>query len=395
MVARLSPRDGRKLAILAQRALNPNRKGRAIDATCEVIEHLGYVQIDTISVIERAHHHTLWNRNPRYRQRQLDQLQRQGRVFEYWSHAAAYLPIRDYRMCLPNMEKIRSGDALWFRADPKIKNKVLERIRAEGPLQSRDFENHGATNLPMWEWKPAKYALETLFMEGKLMVAYRDKFQKVYDLRERVLPDDTDTSMPSRDEFLDYLIFSYLNAHGLGTASEMAYLRKGYKKSVESRLLSLEEEGRIQAVEVGRQNYWVQSGSLELLDQPLARSRLRILSPFDNLVIQRNRIRNLFGYDYQIECYVPEKKRKWGYFCLPILWNGDLVARMDCKADRKRGALEIRRFMVDPKLRRQDAFFDALKKSLPDFMRMNGCENLDLEQLVDSGFGSQLAACEI
>ena len=114
----------------------------------------------------------------------------------------------------------------------------------------------------------------------------------------------------------------------------------------------------------------------------------------DLVVIQRNRIRNLFGYDYQIECYVPEQKRKWGYFCLPILWNGDLVARMDCKADRKRGALEIRRFLVEPKLRRQDAFFDSLKKSLPEFMQMNGCEHLDLGKLTDSEFAPQLAACK-
>ncbi len=260
-------------------------------------------------------------------------------------------------------------------------------------MQSRDFENHGATNLPMWEWKPAKYALETLFMEGELMVVYRDKFQKVYDLRERVLPEDTDTTMPDPDEFLDYLIFGYLNAHGLGTATEIAYLRKGYKKPVESRLLSLAEEGRVITLEVGGQKYWVQPQSLELLNQPLARSRLRILSPFDNLVIQRNRVRNLFRYDYQIECYVPENKRKWGYFCLPILWNGDLVARMDCKADRKRRALEIRRFMVEPKLRRQDAFFTALNKALPEFMQMNGCEHLDLGNLADAGYAPQLAAC--
>ena len=369
----LSLKEARKIALHSQKALSPRGKGRAIDVTRAAIEHLGYIQIDTISVIERAHHHTIWNRNPGYRPSQLDKLQRRCDVFEYWAHAAAYLPIQDYRICLPNMESVKKGNRLWFKADPKLKKKVLERIRAEGPLQSKDFENHGKTKLPMWEWKPAKYALETLFMEGELMVVRREKFQKVYDLRERVLPGHVDTSTPDTRELCGMLIDRYLAANGLGTAAQISYLRKGLKKQVEGVLVDYLEAGKVLACRVGELDYYATPQSLELLSTPLSRSRLKILSPFDNLVIQRKRISELFGFDYQIECYVPEKKRKFGYFCLPVLWNAGLVARLDCKADRKTGVLIIRNLVLEDSLKKQDVFFRSLKKEMDKFALFNGC----------------------
>jgi uncharacterized protein YcaQ len=381
---KLSIKQARKIALHAQQVLAVEKTGRAIDVTRSVIQNLGYIQIDTISVIQRAHHHTLWNRNPRYRPAQLDRLQQQGQVFEYWSHAAAYLPMEDYRMCLPNMRSIKRGDQLWYRANPEIKKQVLARIRDEGPLQSRDFENHGRTRLPMWEWKPAKQALESLFMEGELMVVRRQKFQKVYDLRERVLEDSVNTSFPDRQEFAEFLVNRYLDAHGIGTAAEITYLRKGMKKDIESRMSTLEEEGQLVRVAIGDSTYFATPNSLELLTRPLARSRLRILSPFDNLVIQRKRIGHLFGFDYQIECYVPEKKRRYGYFCLPILWNAELVARMDCKAVRKTGMLEVHNLVIESAIKDFDAFLAALVKELLRFMVFNGCGDIRLKKVSDA-----------
>ena len=383
-MVKLSIKQARKIALHAQQVLAVEKTGRAIDVTRSVIQNLGYIQIDTISVIQRAHHHTLWNRNPRYRPAQLDRLQQQGQVFEYWSHAAAYLPMEDYRMCLPNMRSIKRGDQLWYRANPEIKKQVLARIRDEGPLQSRDFENHGRTRLPMWEWKPAKQALESLFMEGELMVVRRQKFQKVYELRERVLDDSVNTSFPDRQEFADFLVNRYLDAHGIGTAAEITYLRKGMKKDIESRMSALEEEGQLVRVAIGDTTYFATPNSLELLARPLARSRLRILSPFDNLVIQRKRIGHLFGFDYQIECYVPEKKRRHGYFCLPILWNAELVARMDCKAVRKTGMLEVHNLVIESEIKDLDAFLAALVKELLRFMVFNGCGDIRLKKVSDA-----------
>lgn len=380
---KISPAEARKIALHSQLVLQSVRKGRAIDVTREAIEKLGYVQIDTISVIQRAHHHTLWNRNPRYKTDHLDTLLQNRSIFEYWSHAAACLPVESYRMCLPRMAQIKSGDELWFKADPKIKRKVLERIRVEGPLQSKDFENHGKTKLPMWEWKPAKYALETLFMEGELMVTRRDKFQKVYDLRERVLPEGVDTTPPNHQMLCEFLIKTYLNAHGFGTAAEIAYLRKGLKKPVELALSQLTEDKQLEQVTVSGLAYYCQAESLELINRPLARSRLKLLSPFDNLVIQRDRIRRLFGFDYQIECYVPEKKRKFGYFCLPILWNANLVGRIDCKADRKTEQFIVKRLFIEDKLAKREVFGAALKKELDSFMKFNGCRSIRIERCDD------------
>ena len=388
----ISLKEARKIALHSQKVLSVKEKGRAIDVTRSVIQHLGYIQIDTISVIERAHHHTLWIRNPRYQPSQLDKLQRQCNVFEYWSHAAAYLPIEDYRICLPNMELVKKGNRLWFKADPKLKKKVLERIRVEGPLQSKDFENNGKTKLPMWEWKPAKYALETLFMEGELMVVRREKFQKVYDLRDRVLPDHVDRSMPDTRELCEILVDRYLAANGIGTAAQISYLRKGLKKSVEEVLLDYLETGRVLACKVRELTYYATPRSLDLLSTPISRSRLKILSPFDNLVIQRKRISALFGFDYQIECYVPEEKRKFGYFCLPVLWNAELVARMDCKADRKAGILTIRSLVLEDSIKKQEVFFQSLKNELDKFSLFNGCTSWQLDKACGSSVRGMLAS---
>ena len=390
----LSIREARKLALHSQRVLTANRHGKAIDATCEVIDHLGYVQIDTISVIQRAHHHTLWVRNPRYRQEHIGQLMQQGRIFEYWSHAAAFLPIGDYRFTLPVKREFANGKRWWYECDPEIKRRVLHRIAREGPLQSRDFKNPGAGRLAMWQWKPAKIALEQLFMEGRLMVVRREGFQKVYDLAERVLPAGVDTSMPDNREFPRHLILRYLQAHGYGGASEIAYLRDGLKPAVRAELMALAENGEIVPLQItGKkpdQPLFALPDYADLVNKPLARSRVRILSPFDNLVIQRKRINALFDYDYQIECYVPQAKRKYGYFCLPILWDGNLVARMDCKADRTSGALIIRNIALEPRINRIDAFHASFAEALTGFMSFNHCDGLIVEKVPDHGLRNAL-----
>ncbi len=390
----LSIQEARKLALHSQRVLTANRRGKAIDVTFEAINHLGYVQIDTISVIQRAHHHTLWVRNPRYRQEHLNQLMQQGRIFEYWSHAAAFLPISDYRFTLPAKREFANGKRWWYDCDPEIKRQVLDRITQEGPLQSRDFQNHGHKRLSMWQHKPAKMALERLFMEGRLMVVRREGFQKVYDLAERVLPAQVDTEMPTHDEYLRHLILRYLKAHGYGSASEIAWLRDGLKPAIQTALMNLAENGEVVPVQITGKKSELALFALPdypaLLNKPLPRSRVRILSPFDNLVIQRKRINTLFDYDYSIECYVPKAKRKYGYFCLPALWDGDLVARMDCKADRPSGALIIRNIALERRINRVDAFHTGFARALTEFMTFNQCHSLILEKIPDPGLRSVL-----
>lgn len=378
MVASLSIQQARKLALLSQRLPPAKQTGRAVSATLSAIEHLGYIQIDTISVIQRAHHHTLWNRNPRYRPTHLDQLVVDKKVFEYWSHAAAYLPMSEYRFSLPRKQAIANGDLNhWYEHDEKLKKSVLKRITSEGPLMARDFE-HSGKKTGEWSSKPAKRALELLFMQGDLMVPCRDNFHKVYDLTERVLPDGIDTTVPQPAEYARFLINRYLRANGLGRPAEIAYLLKNTKGLLSSTLQEMVSYKEVQQIIVGANHYYTLPASLELLGKPLARGKLKILSPFDNLVIQRKRTHALFDFDYLLECYVPESKRQHGYFSLPILWDGRLVARMDCKADRNKSLLQIRHLSLEPGLTKIESFSLALGKELTPFLQFNDCHHIRL-----------------
>jgi hypothetical protein len=227
-------------------------------------------------------------------------------------------------------------------------------------------------------------------MQGDLMIPYRNNFHKVYDLTERVIPNDINTSMPTKEEYIQFLIVRYLEANGLGIASEIAYLLKNTKSEVEKYLKEMHLNGEILQVKIGELKYYTLPDSLNLLNEPLSRSKLVILSPFDNLLIQRKRIKTLFNFDYQIECYVPESKRKFGYFSLPILWDGNLVARMDCKADRKTSILHINHLALEPSLKSTDEFSHALSNELATFMKFNNCDHLITHKITPNSFNIKL-----
>ncbi len=380
MTESLSIQEARKLVLLSQGLPPAKPTGSATAATLAAIERLGYVQIDTISVIQRAHHHTLWNRNPRYQPSQLDQLITDKQVFEYWSHAAAYLPMRDYRFSLPRKQAIASGvQEHWYERDERLEKSVLRRIAAEGPLMAKDFEHNGKKT-GEWKTKPTKRALENLLMQGELMASCRINFHKVYDLTERVLPAGADTTTPGPEEHARHLITRYLRANGLGRAAEIAYLLKDSKRLVAATLQDMVTSGEARQIRVAGECHHALPDSLDLLGKPLARSRLKILSPFDNLVIQRKRMQTLFGFDYLIECYLPAAKRRYGYFSLPILWDGKLAARMDCKAERKESLLHLQHLALEPWLMKTDAFLPALQKELKSFLKFNHCHRLRLHR---------------
>lgn len=386
----LSPSQARKIVLLSQRLPPAKQTGSALAASQAAIEHLGYVQIDTISVVQRAHHHTLWNRNPRYKPAQIDQLVKDKKVFEYWSHAAAYLPMCDFRYSLPRKAAIAGGEQNhWFIRDELLMKEVMARIAAEGPLMAKDFDANG-NKTSEWSSKPYKQALENLSMQGDLMIPCRRNFHKVYDLTERVLPDSIDTSMPEKDEYARFLISRYLKANGLGQVSEICYLLKGVKSLVSTVMMNMIENGELREIRVGNIHYLTLPASLELLQKPLARNKLKILSPFDNLLIQRNRMKNLFDFDYLLECYVPEAKRRYGYFSLPLLWDGRLLGRMDCRADKKESVLHIHHLALEPGLLKKEAFSIALVKELGAFLDFNRCTGVLLHKTTPESFRQEL-----
>lgn len=364
----------RRIALNQQGLLKADSFGRGKNATLRAIEQIGYVQIDTISVVERAHHHVLWSRVENYQPTFLDELVAQKKVFEYWSHAAAWLPMRDYRFALPRMQEVKLKGKHWGQEkNKKLMQSVIDRIENEGPLMARDFEDTRSGKKLWWDFKPAKQALEQLFMQGDLMVLNRKKFQKVYDLPERVLPDDINTQPPTFDEYANYLIDSSLRAHGFTTQKSMAYLRKGkpLREAISEQINIRISDQTLIEVRVGDQN--IAYINPALLDSPKPRNSaaVRILSPFDNLLIQRQRGLDIFNFNYKIECYVPAAKRQYGYFCLPILYKDQLVGRIDCKAHRKEKRLEVISKYIEQPVDAQ--FEDAFKEAIKLFARFNQC----------------------
>ena len=319
----------------------PFGSGRA--AVLAAVQHLGYIQIDTLAVIERAHHHTLWTRIPDYQPEMLDALLAERQVFEYWFHAAAYLPMRDFHYVLPQMNAVKHDDAHVYRADPQVMRAVMDTIRAEGPKKARDFESAASKTGSWWNWKPAKLALERLFMQGDLMVCARESMQKIYDLRENVLPADADTREPSTAELAQYLVETHLRAYGLTTFKQITHLRSdaALKANVREVLASLCADKRLHKIAAaGMPDVFVRPELLEQTPAPPA-ADIRLLSPFDNAVIHRERIRHWFDFDFRLECYLPQAKRQYGYFCLPVLFGDTFIGRVDCKAHRQTGELEL------------------------------------------------------
>ncbi|WP_245921748.1 winged helix-turn-helix domain-containing protein [Bowmanella denitrificans] len=369
-----------KQLALQRQGLTGSHSWQGEQGTLQAIEQLGYVQIDSINVVERAHHHCLWSRVQDYQPAMLDALLRKRQIFEYWSHAAAFLPMQDFRFGLWRMRRIAEGEKHWFEKNAQLANEVLARIRAEGPLSAADFE-HSGNSSGWWNWKPAKKALEQLFMEGELMVSERRNFQKVYDLTERVLPANVDTRLPSDEEFARYLINRYLHAHGIGTAKQMGYLRKGaVQKTLQQCLKQMLEAGELHSVKLHGNTYYMHRAERDkALAAPAA--QLHLLSPFDNSVIQRERLKTLFGFDYQIECYVPKHKRQHGYFCLPILWNQQFVGRMDVKAERKVAVLQVLQLNLEADFVMEEAFIQALRNKLKDYAQFNGCKKYQVKAI--------------
>ncbi len=415
MTEKISQKTARRLLLYAQlldgRAKTaPGKKGVA-----ETVGHLGYVQIDTISVIERAHHHTLWTRLPDYQPEHLHQaLAVERSVFEYWGHAASYLPMKDFRFYLPMMKSFYDPKNAWFRGWGEkfgaFLGPVLERIRADGPLVARDFENPGkkksgpwwdSTNHPpvqadpiglpqlerssWWDWKPAKAALEMLFWRGELMVRERRGFERVYDLSERVLPEGTDRRMPGNDELGRFIVGRALGALGIASGKEIRdYIRIGDKSIITTAIKEMLACAEILPVAVEGANgafYSLTDVLAKAGGLPAGPSCVRLLSPFDNLVINRSRMSERFDFSYTLECYVPKEKRRQGYFVLPILFGEDFIGQLDPKADRKTRTLLLRQLTIDPRFVDAERLIPELGRTFWALARFNGCRTIVLESV--------------
>jgi len=381
----LTQRDARKLFLKQQGLLRDNEFGQGKNATNKAIQRLSYVQIDTISVINRAHEHVLYNRVGNYNPAHLEKLVQEREIFEYWSHAAAFLPFKDFRYSLPVMKGFRDTT----KCDARLAAQALSRIRTEGPLQSRDFEDtSGRKRGGWWEHKPAKKVLDHLFFSGELMVTRREGFQKVFDLTENVIPPTVDTSEPTIDEWTRFIVLSMVRALGIATEFDIGYAkpiirrlsRISLKDPLKAAIAALVAEGQLLEVHVQGRTCYTTEQLLGLLPTRSTRQSVRLLSPFDNVVINRRRTIELFDFDYLLECYVPAPKRKYGYFALPLLYGDALIGRLDAKAQRKHKQLQVNNLVLEPHVAVEDQLIQALATGISRFAKNHDCDSFSFQR---------------
>lgn len=335
----LSTTQARQIWLRAQRLDTREPFGEGPAAVADAVSHLGYVQIDTINVIERCHHHILFSRIPSYRRADLRHAQSVDRsVFEYWTHALSYVPSKDFRFFLPAMrEHKREGHKWYASVTPADTRKVMRLLRA-GPLTIRDIEDDVLTEKEhLWQSrKPSKRALQLAFYTGVATISARQGMLKTYDLMTRHFGWDKLPKPASPKEITAYLLERALRSQGVVSLDSICHLDAPSKKPVASLVASRVRRGDLVPIAIegaGKQEHWAMPAALEPHD--VSPDLVHILSPFDPLIIQRKRTNLIFGYNHLFEAYVPKAKRKLGYFALPVLVGDEIVAALDLKTDRQ------------------------------------------------------------
>lgn len=369
--------------ILAAQGLDrrPRRKATK-DDVLRTIRNMAALQIDTIHVVARSPYLVLWSRLGPYEPRWLDELLAEGELFEYWAHEACFLPIEHYpllrhRMLEPREMGWKYHHALVEKHRDEVE-RLLAHIREHGPVRAADFERVDGKAGGWWEWKTEKRLLESLFTAGELMIARRQNFQRVYDLRERVLPTWDDTQLPLISDAHRALALEAVRALGVAPARWVADYFRMSKQKTPAIVRALAEEGALVPVRVegSKEPWYVHPARLELAERAasggIRPTLTTLLSPFDPLVWDRTRAKAVFGFDYRLECYTPAPKRQYGYFVLPILRRGALVGRLDAKAHRKDGLFEVKALYLEPRVRASGALIRDIAGAIRECAEWHG-----------------------
>jgi uncharacterized protein YcaQ len=341
--------EARRIWLRAQRLDTPAPFGSGPAATRAAVEHLGYVQVDTIHVIERSHHHILYTRIPDYRREDLHSAQTVAKtVFEYWTHALSYVPSRDIRFFLPTMRHYRLAPHPWFGQVQKADlRKVLARLRNEGAFTIRDVDDDVLVDKehPWASRKPSKRALQLAFYRGDVTISERAGMLKTYELTDRHFGWGRRPRPATAREVTEYLLDRALRAQGVVSLDSACYMDAPRKPAMRKLIERRARQGALVPVAIegaGKTEHWA---SPEALQEALPASKLvHILSPFDPLIIQRKRLKLFLDYEHRFEAYVPKEKRVLGYFALPVLVGDEIVAAIDLKTDRENGKLLIQKW---------------------------------------------------
>lgn len=379
----ISNRDARRLWLGAQ-GLAPTPTGKLdLDA---LIKSLGFVQLDTIQVVSRAHHHILWSRNQNYREPMLNRhMAKHRQVFEHFTHDASVIPMDFYPMWQRQFrrleEKVRRWE--WHRgmlgADGR--NAIKDRIRNEGPLCTKAFDTKVKGEKKMWARPPHKLALDYMWYAGELSTSHRENFTKFYDLSERVIPSDLLADAPSDEAQVDWLCNAALERMAFGGEGDVQRFWDAVT-NVEAKNWAADNAGRLVPVEIQAADggCWAALAP-EDIEQRLSSAsapttRLRILNPFDPVIRDRARLKRLFGFDYTVEMFVPAAKRQWGYYVYPLLESDRFVGRIEVKADRKAGRLNVLKLWLEPRVKWTGARAAKLESELARLARFVGLEQV-------------------
>jgi uncharacterized protein YcaQ len=344
----LTQLQARRIWIAAQRLDTPAPFGAGAQAVTDAIAHLGYVQIDTINVIERSHHHILFTRIPDYRRADLRQAQSvEKSVFEYWTHALSYVASSDFRFFIPEMRLHKREGHKWFASVKPADTRKVMRLLKQGALTIRDIDDDVLVEKEhLWQSrKPSKRALQLAFYTGAVTISERNGMLKTYDLMSRHFGWDKPPRAASNGEITSYLLDRGLRSQGMVSLDSVCHLDAPRKKAVRALIARRVRRGELVPVALegaGKVEHWATSEALTSAHEPS--QLVHILSPFDPLIIQRKRTHLFFDYEHRFEAYVPKEKRKFGYFALPVLVGEDIVAALDLKTDRQKKKLLMQKW---------------------------------------------------
>jgi uncharacterized protein YcaQ len=392
----------RALVLHLQRLTTPNGASSAPtpDMIIDLVRALGYVQIDTLHVVNRAHYVALWARLGAYDMDDLHTLlytAGQRRLYEGWGHAASIISLDHYRY---HRWRIGSTFREWLSNDGnrELADQTLTRIRAEGGLRVGDFEYNGPQRGEWYDWKPPKMALEVLFAHGALMVADRVNFQRVYDVTEQVLPSWVDTTPVAPDAARRFCLEQAAKALGVFEPRHLTWYAHMFTTPARAMIKALIADGTLveiqgESMEGGR-TWMVHRDNLTLLeraaDGEIRAERTTFLAPFDSLFWARERDQRLWGFRQVLECYKRAEDRVYGYFCFPILHRDRLVGRFDPKLDRTSGVLHLNTLALEPGIEPDDELIVSVARVMRDFLVWHGATRLEIERSDPSAFGRKL-----
>jgi Uncharacterized protein conserved in bacteria len=357
-IAQISKSEVRKLWLKAQGLDRKTPFGRGAAAVPKAVQHLGYVQIDTINVIERSHHHILFTRIPDYQREYLRNAQSESKtVFEYWTHALSYVATDDFKYFIRDMKSWKNSPSGYFsNVKPEEMNKVLRLLKSQGAITIRDIDDDALVDKdhPWASRKPSKRALQKGFYGGDLVISERQGMLKKYDLTKRHFGWDKYPKAATANEVYEYHIDRALRAQAVVSVDSIAHLEKApHKKEILKRLEQRVKKGLLEKVEIAegsKEIFWADPKQVAKKTE-LHEELVHILSPFDPLVIQRKRFHQFFDYDHRFEAYVPKEKRKYGYFGLPVIDGDKAVAVLDLKADRKANKVLMQQWTWLPRMK--------------------------------------------